>query len=299
MSKIAFAICSKSETQYAAFFAEDMLVVPELKRLGIEVVTADWRDRSVDWCAFDAVIIRSTWDYVEHLGEFKQWLESLQANKVRVWNPVPVLLGNIDKLYLRALEQRGVPIVPTAWLIRGNGADQSLAQAIVSLQGDDFILKPTVSAGAYQTYRFKRTEASAHQKSLREILERSDAMVQTFIPEVLTEGEWSFLFFGGEYSHAILKTPKQGDFRVQATFGASTTPKNPELEWIELARSVVQKSPGPLLYARVDMIRHRGKLLLGELELAEPCLFLSYDPEAPSRFAEAIKVCVQPNRSNS
>lgn len=299
MSKIAFAVCSKSQTQYATFFAEDMLVVPELNRLGIETVTADWRDRSVDWSGFGAVIIRSTWDYFEHIDEFRQWLEGLQRLGVRVWNPVPVLLGNIDKLYLRELEQRGVPIVPTAWLLRAQGREQSLTQAVSSLQGDEFILKPTVSAGAFQTYRFKRSEASARQEHLCEILERSDAMVQPFLPEVLSEGEWSFLFFGGEYSHAILKTPKTGDFRVQATFGASTSPKEPSPEWIELARSIVRKSPGPLLYARVDMIRHGDKLLLGELELTEPCLFLSYDPAAPARFAEAIRVRVQSNRSKS
>jgi hypothetical protein len=113
-------------------------------------------------------------------------------------------------------------------------------------------------------------------------------MVQRFINEVLTIGEWSLLFFNNEFSHAVIKLPKVGDFRVQEDFGGSSEAAIPPPQLVEDARHILSLIDEPLLFARVDGVEIDGRLCLMELELIEPFLFLGYDPAAPRRLAEAI-----------
>ena len=119
-------------------------------------------------------------------------------------------------------------------------------------------------------------------------MKRTPFLVQPFLAEVAAEGEYSFLFFGGEFSHAVLKRPAAGDFRVQHNHGGSTESVTASAEDVAQARAVLAAAGADTAYARVDMIRHEGRLLLGELELTEPFLFLGYHPDAPERFATAL-----------
>ncbi len=115
--------------------------------------------------------------------------------------------------------------------------------------------------------------------------------MQPFVESVLSEGEWSLMFFGGRYSHATLKRPRAGDYRVQAEFGGAWERADPGPERIAAAAAVLSARPFPdsdTLYARVDGVSDGGRFALMEIELVEPSLFLAADDAAAGRFAAAI-----------
>jgi hypothetical protein len=213
-----------------------------------------WDDRSVDWNAFDAIVIRSTWDYHTRIDEFRAWIDRLDSGGAKLWNPPALLRWNTHKRYLIELAARGVNVVPTLLTSR-------------------VMIKPAVSATAYRTSMLDPFD--------------SEMLVQPFIDEVLTAGEWSLIFFRGAFSHAVIKRAGNGDFRVQNEFGGTWERAQPDPSLIAQAHAVLQTIDDPWLYARVDGVARDGRLLLMELEMTEPSLFL--DGESAARFADAIR----------
>lgn len=265
---------------------DDRLAVAELGRLGAGVEAAVWDDPGVCWARYDRVVIRSCWDYHLRPGAFLDWLGRLERDGVSLWNPAPVIRANVDKGYLVDLAAAGVPVVPTVRLERGEGAD--LAGLLSERGWEEAVVKPSVSASAFRTRRVRYEDAAAVQAELEEMLKASGVLVQRFLPEIQTRGEWSFIFLGGEYSHAVLKRPKTGDFRVQEELGGSSFLERPAPALVGQARAVAATIPIPWLYARVDGVEIEGVFTLMELELIEPLLFLGWHPQAPARLAEAI-----------
>ncbi|MEA2604938.1 MAG: hypothetical protein QOF89_5930 [Acidobacteriota bacterium] len=281
-ARIAFV----TSAAWADLSPDDRLAAAELSRRGIEVQPAVWDDPEVDWSGFDRAILRSCWDYHLRLPEFLAWLDRIEHSGVPLWNPPSLVRFNADKSYLGDLAAAGVPVVSTLRLERGASADLS---AILDEQGwAEAVVKPAVSASAFRTRRLRREEAGAVQPELAEMLAGSAVLIQPFLPEIQTRGEWSFLFFAGEYSHAVLKRPGEGDFRVQQELGGSAVVESPDPRLLAQARAVVEHIPGPWLYVRVDGIELEAGFVLMELELIEPSLFLVADPEAPGRFADAV-----------
>ncbi|HEX6903674.1 MAG TPA: hypothetical protein VF789_28450 [Thermoanaerobaculia bacterium] len=266
--------------------ADDRLAVEELVRRGAEVAPAVWDDPGVQWSGFDSVVLRSTWDYHLKLSSFLDWLDRLEGEGVPLWNPAAVVRANLDKGYLVDLADSGVPVVSTVRVEKGSAPN--LASLLDERGWTDVVIKPAVSASAFRTWRTSRSQAAAEQSTFEELLVSSAALVQPFLPEIQTRGEWSIMFLGGEYSHAVLKRPREGDFRVQEHLGGWSEPEAPGPRLIAQARAAVETIPGPWLYARVDGVETDAGLLLMELELTEPSLFLGTDPKAPARFAEAI-----------
>ena len=266
--------------------ADDLLAVEELRRHGAEVEPAVWDDPGVRWSAYERVEIRSCWDYHLRPAAFLGWLGEMERTGAPLWNPASVVRGNVDKAYLADLAAAGLPVVPTVRLEKGEAAD--LAGLLDERGWTEAVVKPSVSASAFRTLRVGRGEAGAAQEKLTALLASSSALVQPFLPEVQTGGEWSLIFLGGEYSHAVLKKPKAGDFRVQQELGGSVDSAVPSPELVVQARRVLETIPEPWLYARVDGVEIGGAFTLMELELIEPSLFLVADERAPARFAEAI-----------
>lgn len=265
---------------------DDRPLLGELWRLGIKAEPAVWDDPSVDWDGFDAAVLRSTWDYHLSPTAFFAWLSRLEALGTALWNPAPVVRANADKSYLKKLEAAGVPVVPTQWV--DGGRSENLDELLAARGWNDAVVKPVVSAGAFRTSRVKRGEPGG-QAALDEVLAHSGAMIQPFLAEIAAEGEWSFIFLGGEFSHAVLKTPRAGDFRVQEEHGGRSERRQPPPGLLTQAREAVIAGPRPCLYARVDGVRRGGELLVAELELIEPALYLSHAPGAAQKFAAAIK----------
>ena len=278
MKRIAFAT-------YAAapgLVEDDRVAVAALAAAGADVHAAVWDDPAVRWSDFDAVVVRSCWDYHLKTDAFLEWIDRVEASGARLWNPPGVVRWNLEKTYLADLERRGVAVVPTVWLERGAEADLA---AILAREGwREAVVKPTVSLSAYETWRTSG-EGSAR---LARMLERGGAMVQPFVDEIAAEGEWSLVFFAGEYSHAVVKRPAEGDFRSQSEYGATKTVAEPPAHLVDEARRVLAAVDGELLYARVDGVDRGGGLVLMELELIDPELYFLKVPDAADRFAAAL-----------
>ena len=287
MSNIAFLT-------YAAFpdlAPDELIAVHELEKYGVRVTPAIWDQTDAEQLAeYDLVIVRSVWDYYEKSQEFGAWLDSIEAKNIGVMNPVKLIRWNSSKKYLSELGQTGkVPIVPTRWIARD---DANAVSKIEAMKWDRIVIKPEISGSASLTYLIERENISKFEKEILQIQDRCDIMVQPFCDSVATTGEYSLIFFNGkdgfEYSHAILKTPKGGDFRVQEEWGGTIITAEAPKEFQEVAEMAVALIPGSWLYVRVDLILFEGSPCLAELELIEPHLYFRADPKAANRFAVAL-----------
>jgi len=276
---------------------DDRLLLNHFQRHDITPQAVIWDARDVVWERFDAVILRSCWDYHLRHEEFANWIDALEKIGAPLWNLPRVVKWNMDKAYLKTLSSQGIAIASSVWVEKGAPAN---LKKILEAQGwKKAVVKPTISATAYLTWTTTPENAESNQAKLNELLNRSGALIQKFVDEIQVEGEWSFIFFGGKYSHAVLKRPKNGDFRVQEEHGGFSEAKKPDQALIKQAQKILESVAEPLLYARVDAVEVNGKLTLMELELIEPVLFLSHHPLAPQRFAEAIiESIASPQRSN-
>ena len=265
---------------------DDQIAVAQLEKRRARVTGTIWNDPSVDWTDFDAIIVRSTWDYHHRAAEFRSWIDALDSAGAPIWNPPSVLRWNMEKTYLRHLETSGVPIVPTEWLDKGTKPD--LGGLLAGRGWVDAVVKPVISAGASRTWRVSHATALDAEAQFAESLDAGDVMVQTFMPEIQTRGEWSLMFIDGDFSHAVRKMPTQGDFRVQTGFGGRSITDEPDGDVIRAAQRVLAVAPSPWLYARVDGIETDAGFVLLELEMLEPSLFFSHTESGAARFAEAI-----------
>ncbi|HEV2813202.1 MAG TPA: hypothetical protein VGW10_08130 [Solirubrobacteraceae bacterium] len=258
-------VAAATSARFPDLDADSIPLLAALADRGVDARPAVWSDPDVDWESFDAVLIRSTWDYDERLDEFLAWVASVP---VPLFNPPEVVAWNAHKSYLRDLERRGVPVVDTEWIAAGESLTVTWPEAVV---------KPAVDASAKGLRRAARGERIAADR---------DLMIQPLLRSIETEGELSLLYAGRELSHAVRKTPREGDIRVQAEWGGRTIRFEPDTEARSVARKALDATDGEILYARVDLVRaNDGTLRLIELELIEPSLFLVDDPEATARFA--------------
>jgi glutathione synthase/RimK-type ligase-like ATP-grasp enzyme len=293
------SVCLLSCKRVGGPCEDDRPLIAELERRGVAWASLPWEDVGErDWSAFDAVIVRSTWDYYLKISEFSVFLDRLERGGARVFNPPRLLRWNLDKSYLTELERAGVPCVPTFFIERED--TMPLEERLRRLGWDEAVLKPAISAGAHGTFRFRRGDAARFEGARRARSARSQSLLQPFFPSVIEEGEWSLVFFGGELSHALVKRPAAGDFRVQARHGGALERVEPSAADVE--RALIALAPAKALcggawplYARVDMLRdsrglagEKGALVLGELEVLEPELFFRLEPSAPARFCEAL-----------
>ena len=254
---------------------DDRLLLPALRDLGVKAKGVAW-DSPADWNQFDQVILRSCWDYHLRANEFLDWIGSLERSGVSVQNSPCLVRWNADKRYLRQLEAAGASIPDTVWI---ENCEEVSVHEILSARGwESAIVKPTVSASAHNLRRVFRGEPV--------ICLKGPAMVQEFIPEILG-GEWSLVFIGGQYSHAVIKRPTPGDFRVQWQFGGDAVIAEPAAQTVALVNSLLALLPEQPLYARVDGIECDRGFVLMEIELIEPVLFLGI-ASASERFARRI-----------
>jgi glutathione synthase/RimK-type ligase-like ATP-grasp enzyme len=280
MRRIALA----TSEAYPSLTTDDQALLEPLTACTISGEPVIWSDKLFPWPSVDGVVLRSCWDYHLRLPEFLAWLTYLEEMKVRVWNAPSLLRWNSDKAYLRDLEAKGILVIPTIWPEQGACLDDLLRVAA----WNEAVVKPRVSATAYKTCLTSAHQTAAAQHTLDELLRGPGALVQKFMPEIATRGEWSLMFFSGRYSHAVLKTPKAGDFRVQHDFGGQQRSAEPPAHVLEDAVRVIEAIASTPLYARVDGVESGGRLHLMELELIEPALFLTSSTLALGCFAEAI-----------
>lgn len=263
---------------------EDTDLINFLKEKGLDVVSSIWNDENVDWRSFDVAVIKSPWDYHNHLNEFLNWLDHIEKIAIRVLNPIEIIKWNSDKHYLKDIADKKLPVIASEYLEKGSSFENRFFDF---LNADKLVVKPCVSAGAQNTVTISRDNVNERSKEINELLKEQDYMVQPFVEEI-KNGEWSFLFFNGKYSHCSLKTPKEGDFRVQHYHGGSISYPTPDPLHIEQAGAYLKSLPQSTLYARVDGVLIDNTFRLMELELIEPYLFLNGDNALLDNYYQAL-----------
>ena len=268
-------------------------------RAGIQTVARAWDDPTVAWSRFDAVLLRSTWDYTQRLPEFLDWCARV-SQQTQLINPLPVVRWNTDKHYLAELAAAGIPVVPTAFVEPDSEPLPALHGFLaMHADADEFVVKPAVGAGSRDTQRYARTQDFAAANHLARLLEDGrSAMLQPYLASVDHDGETALMHFDGVFSQAIRKGALllRDEGPTSHLFAAeSITPRLPASDELELARQVLAAASRalrldtPLSYARVDLIRgHDGAPQLLELELCEPSLFFEHSAGSADRYAAAL-----------
>lgn len=257
-------------------------IEPSCAGRGIEIREVVWDDPQLEPTDFDAFVVGTTWDYQERVNAFLELLESI-ARVRPLFNPLATLRWNLDKRYLADLSERGIPVVPTRFVERADGA--TIEGAYQQFEVDRLVVKSQVGACAYRQALVRRREPLPPAAELP----AGAAMIQPFLPSVTDEGEYSYLFFDRVYSHCAQKLPSPTDYRVQSVFGGRENVHRPGPDEIGVAQAVVDAVDGPLLYARVDLVRlPDGRLAVIELELVEPYLYPEQGPDMGEVFAQAL-----------
>ncbi len=256
-----------------------------LRAAGFTVSARPWTAPG-DLAPFDAIMPLVVWGYHERYGEWLALLDRLEAEGMRCINPPALLRWNSDKAYLAEMDDGGVATVHT---IAVDTLDEpALREARDRFGCERLVVKPPVSASATGTFLLSPGDAIPGEAAGRRML------VQPFMAAIATTGEYSIMLFDGEFSHAILKTPKAGDFRVQPHLGGSERPCAAPAGAIDLARSALAAAPAETVYGRVDMVADDdGSLRIMELELIEPALWLQHAPDKGAAFASAVSRAIE------
>ncbi len=267
--------------------ASDALFAGALVPHGYEVAAAPWNGLQAPFDSADHIILRATWDYPLHHEKFLDWVSGLGERGASLLNPPALVTWNSNKRYLLDLQEWGFA-VPTTMLLEPNR--EAVAEAFAALPGDG-VLKPSVGASGRNVTLLPKGETPDFDW-LNET--PAHVVLQELVPEVASDGELSLVFFDGEFSHAVRKRPQPGEFRINSQYGGENELVAATPRIIAQAADVLWRLPELPLYARVDGVDRDGVLLLLELELIEPGLFLHLAPGAAERFAAATAHRLQP-----
>lgn len=265
---------------------DDRLLQEALQERGVTSTRIDWAHPDVDWSTFSCAVFRTTWDYFERFEAFTSWLEAA-TSQVRLCNTPELVWWNLDKHYLADLNERGIPVVDSQFIEQG--ARLRLEERLAALGWGEAVIKPCISAGGRDTYRVQKEDTGAVEETVQPLLEDASFILQPFLNDIVDTGEVSLMVFDGDYTHAIRKAAKDGDFRVQDNHGGTVHPYEPSNEQIELALRAMDACDPVPRYGRVDIARtNEGRWAVMELELIEPELWLRDHPPSADAFARVI-----------
>ncbi|QKG72644.1 hypothetical protein HQR01_03300 [Erythrobacter mangrovi] len=228
-------------------------------------------------------MLGTAWDYQDHPAEFLTRLDELVARGIAVQSPPDVVRWNVDKRYLQDLSSRGAVTVPTLWL---DDVDREGVLAAMEHFGTDrVVVKRQVGAGALGQFSFTRNNLPDNGWRMGK-----PCMVQPFLASVPEEGEYTFVFIDGAFSHGVLKRPAAGEYRIQSLYGGSEHDFAPSPVDLATAEAVVAALPfAAPLYCRIDMARlPSGELAVMEAEMIEPYLYPEQGPHLGETLAKAI-----------
>jgi glutathione synthase/RimK-type ligase-like ATP-grasp enzyme len=265
---------------------EDELIIKQLEAKGLKVHRTNWDNPDFDFTTTKYVLFRAIWDYFDRFPEFSKWIEEV-SQQTKLINPAEQIVWNMDKHYLKDLEDAGINIVNTNFIEIGD--TRTLSNAIADSGWEHVILKPAVSGGARHTYKIKPGESNQHEAIYKELIAEEAMLIQPFINSIMDKGEVSFMVFGGKYSHAVLKKAKAGDFRVQDDHGGTVHHYEASAEEIEFVQNVMVKCKTVPVYGRVDVAwDNDGELALVELEIIEPELWFRESEKSSVMLADAV-----------
>lgn len=307
---IAFA----TSTQYRELTTDDRILVRALEGRGAKVVPVVWTETPPESLACDLLVLRSVWDYHLQPERFFNWV-SATAESTKVVNAPELVRWNMDKHYLKDIEAAGFTIPRTFIFEKGSQTD--LRQLMASSGILAVVIKPAISASAFETYRIDASQAVEFNAQLNALLQDRSMLVQEFVPEIATSGEWSLIFIGKlfagksfaasatpgnasassdggpECTHAVNKLPRSGDFRVQEEHGGLHRLAKPPVEALQMAQAILARFAPQAAYCRADMVlRPQGPVLM-ELELIEPLLHFELAPLAAEQLASTLFALVK------
>jgi glutathione synthase/RimK-type ligase-like ATP-grasp enzyme len=280
--RLAVVTCSA----YPELWREDRRLIPAFGRHGIRAEAAVWSNPAARWTDYDAVLIRSCWDYYRDYPAFIGLLDTLDAAAIPVFNASDVIRWNTDKRYLLDLDAAGVEVLPTRVL--ESGSAEQLTSVAASEGWTHVVVKPTISANGHDTFGLPLPVDAAVGEALAPVLARGPVLVQPFAREIVDEGEYSLVFIDGVHSHSVLKRPRSGEFRVQFEYGGTVSRYEAPQWMIDQAARALAAAGRRTCYARVDGIVRGGRFVLMELELTEPNLYFEFAPEAATRLAASV-----------
>ena len=272
---------------------EDDLVKIALEQKGLTVIKKAWDAPDFDWSNCNYAIFRTTWDYFERYDEFFLWFTKTQK-RLKFINSPEVIYWNLDKHYLKDIQKEQVNIPPTLFIEKG--AKETLANLFSKTSWDKAVLKPAIAGAARETFLVSALNQNLHEYDLQRLISQEAMLFQEFQYRIQEQGEVSLIMIGGEYSHAVLKKAKKGDFRVQDDFGGTVEEYQPQQIEIDFATKALAACPHKTLYARVDVFYdNNNTLALGELELIEPELWFRNYPKAATNLATIIADYIHSN----
>jgi len=265
---------------------EDKILKDALEKVGLTVIKVDWARKDFDWHSVDYAVFRSTWDYAERFREFSTWCEDVMKKTVLI-NPYQQIRWNMDKHYLQDLEQKGINIPDSVFIEPGQKI--TLSELHNAYGWTITVLKPAISAGGRHTYKLHKDHLEDYESVFQELITEESMMLQPFLKNVSLKGELSLMMMNGQFTHAVIKKAKAGDFRVQDDFGGSVESHQATQEEIAFAQNVMNACEPLPLYARVDIVwDNDDQLALSELELIEPELWFRLYPAAADVLAEGV-----------
>lgn len=264
---------------------DDLPLRDALEARGVSVTPIVWDEHEPDWSKLDGCLIRSVSDYHVKYAAFVAWLKRVEE-LTTLWNPLDIMLWNVEKTYLRDLADNGVPTIPTRWIDRDDKV--CLADVLEELNWREAIIKPSIGLGGQNLYRVRLGESEG-QQAIERLLLKSNVLLQPFLPSVKELGETSLIYIDGKFAHAVRKRPAAGEFRVQGTWGGTSAPCEPTAAEIEVALAAFGTLDTIPLYGRADLVANASrKPCLVELELVEPDLFFEHNLASASLLADAI-----------
>ena len=250
---------------------EDKLLLDELSNNNLKVCKKSWDDPNFDWTTAKYSIFRTTWDYFDRFEEFFNWIEKTK-NKTNFINSYKTIKWNIDKHYLIELSKNGINIAPTIYMEQGEKI--SLEKLFNLTKWENVVLKPAISGAARHTYKINRKNNLKYEEIFQKLISKESMLFQEYLDNITKQGEISLIMIGGEYTHAVKKVAKSGDFRVQDDHGGTVEKYNATESEISFANQCLDKCPFNPVYARVDIVYDNNNLVsLSELELIEPELW--------------------------
>lgn len=289
VAKVLPSIALASCAHHPGFIAgDDEALIAAFERAGAGARRARWDDQPIDWASFDAVLIRTTWDYHERLDEFLAWCARVET-MTTLLNPLDLIRRNARKTYLRDFEGAGVPIVPTRLIDRHHEHPEStLLEALDESVSSACVIKPIVGAAAMGLLEVRHSNLEESLAHVRVWLDHSPLLVQPLLESIRTSGETSLVMIESEFSHAVRKVPKPGDIRVQIELGGAYSIVEPSRAQLDVAHLAMKAQGQGALYARVDLVDLApNQPVVMELELIEPELFFAFVEGSGDRMVRA------------
>lgn len=278
MKRIVFLSCDNLD----GYVTDDDLTIAPLKKAGWSVDVKPWTT-DCDWSVYQAAIIRTTWDYTTRLDDFLEKVKFI-STQTRLVNHLETVIWNSRKKYLKDLSSWGLRTIPTAF-----SWPHDWNQLFADWKTGTLMAKPQVGANSVGTYMIEPTNIPTSP------LFNEVPLIQPFREKIFTEGELSFHFFGGEYSHTVRKIPKSGDYRVQEEHGGKILSEDPSPDDLAQAKEIYQTIEKhlkePTLFHRVDVVKNSdNEMEIMEVELVEPSLYFRTHPDAPHNFVKAVNM---------